>query len=72
LQADDLKEIGMIPATACDVTFLNDGALCGAASALAGSNEPFSAIREKIKVINLVDEPDFQDLFLAGLSLQPM
>ena len=25
-----------------------------------------------IEVINLIDEPDFQDLFLAGLELKPM
>jgi uncharacterized 2Fe-2S/4Fe-4S cluster protein (DUF4445 family) len=72
LKADDLKEIGLIPFVAPQVTFMNDGALQGAALALADEEEPFSSIRPLIQVVNLVDEPDFQDLFVAGVELKPM
>lgn len=72
LKVDDLKEIGLFPACTEDVSFLNDGALRGAAKALASKQEPFQNIRTLMKVINLAEEADFQDLFMEGLALQPM
>ncbi len=72
LRAEDLKRIGIVPATAQSVRFVNDGALWGAARALSRSCETFEAIRERVKVINLAEEADFQELFLEGLKLKPM
>jgi uncharacterized 2Fe-2S/4Fe-4S cluster protein (DUF4445 family) len=72
LKQADLQAIGLIPSNASQVEFINDGALRGAALALADPGEPFAEIRPLIQVVNLVDEPDFQDLFLAGLELKPM
>lgn len=72
LHAGDLKRIGLVPAAARSVRFVNDGALWGAARALSCAEESFDTIRERVKVINLAEEADFQEFFLAGLILKPM
>jgi len=71
LNEQDLKEIGLVPADTKEVSFINDGALQGAAKALSKQGEPFAELRPLIRVINLVEEPDFQEEFLEGLELKP-
>jgi uncharacterized 2Fe-2S/4Fe-4S cluster protein (DUF4445 family) len=72
LQAEDLKRIGIIPAAAQSVRFVNDGALWGAAQAMSCSDETFDTVRKRVTVINLAEEADFQEFFLEGLELKPM
>ncbi|HEX7343391.1 MAG TPA: ASKHA domain-containing protein [bacterium] len=72
LQEADLKEIGLVPAMVKEVAFLNDGALLGAAKALPIHDDPFRRLRGLIKVVNLVEEDDFQERFLEGLELKPL
>ncbi len=70
LKAADLQEIGLVPEGRAQIQFINDGALQGAALALAQSGEPLSDIRPLVEVINLVEEEEFQEDFLTGLELK--
>lgn len=68
----DLKDVGLVPASTAEVAFVNDGALRGAAKALGAEGDPFKNLRELTRVVNLVEEDDFQEIFLEGLDLKPL
>jgi uncharacterized 2Fe-2S/4Fe-4S cluster protein (DUF4445 family) len=75
LDVVNAQQIGLLPVMPPDrVALCGNTALAGCAEVLlsdAGAQR-LGAIRDRTKVINLSNRPDFDDLFLTNLYLEPM